>query len=153
MSTFMDLVRTLLDRALGTDPGRCNTRLYQDGVQVLMLAGPRSWLIERFVVEARRRARVPLDWHMHAGRAVVLALPGDEEKAIAALEWWLPALEEAARQEVARVKGTDEWAGELTVIARARPRPPRMDKLPPGAIAVDADGTIYVDESVLGGQA
>jgi len=113
----------------------------------MMLAGPRSWLIERFVVEARRRAKVPIDWHMAGGRAIILSLPGDEEKALDALDWWLPALEEAARQEKARATGRgDDWAGELCLVQRGGIRPPKPEDFPPGAIAWDPDGGFYMSE-------
>jgi hypothetical protein len=106
----------LLKKLLGvekTQPGRCVPKVWENGEQVLRLAGPRSWMIERYVKEAGKRAGVPLDWHFAGGRAVVLALRQDKEKACQALGELMPTFQEAAKQAVAR---GDENAYEVQIL-------------------------------------
>jgi hypothetical protein len=143
MKALIELARRLLEGTPGTTPPPCTAEVFRGGVQVMVLAGPRSWLIERYVVEARTRAGVPIDWHFCGGRAVVLALPGDVEKAVESLEWWLPAFEEAARE--AKKRG-DARAYEVQLLAWGGRRPPRPDQVPNGVIAFDADGGLYASE-------
>jgi len=91
--------------------------------------------------EATKRIR-----EMEGGSAVRIialtaqAMAGDEEKALAAIEYWIPALDEASWQSKARGDG----GYELSISGRGGSRPPRPDQVPPGTLAFDADGGVYL---------
>lgn len=128
-----DKVKRLLD-VKSEQPGKCNQAVFDKGTEVLRLAGPRSWLIERYVVAARKQAGVDLDWFFAGGRAIVLTMPGDEDKAVAALNDWMPAFEEAAK-----LRASEDGGYEVQIMGWGRPRPPKPNELPPNALGFDPD--------------
>jgi hypothetical protein len=133
----MPIDEMLLKKLLGVEkvqPGRCVPKVWKRGEQVLRLAGPRSWMIEGYVRAAAEKAGVPIDWHFAGGRAVVLALPEDKEKACRALGELMPTFQEAARQAVAR---GDAEAYEVQICHWGGARPPKPEEFPPGAIGWD----------------
>lgn len=133
----MPIDEKLLEELLGlkrVEPAPCSPEVWSRGEQVLRLAGPRMWMIEGYVRAAAKKAGVPIDWHFAGGRAVILALPEDKEKACKALEEILPTFQEAARQAVAR---GDEDAFEVQICHWGGVRPPKPEEFPPGAIAWD----------------
>lgn len=124
-------------------PAPCQKNLFKDGVEVLRLAGPRTWMIESYVAESSRRARVPIDWHFCGGIAIVLALEEDAERATESLVQLMPSFQEAARHPKARENG----GYELRVFGWGLPRPPRPDQLPPGAIGMDVNtGVVFMSD-------
>lgn len=133
----MPIDEKLLEELLGAEkvqPDECLPKVWKDGEQVLRLAGARSWMIEGYVRAAAKKAHVPIDWHFAGGRAVILALPEDKEKACQALRDLLPTFQEAARQAVAR---GDEDVYEVQILHWGGVRPPKPEDFPPGAIAWD----------------
>ena len=133
---LLELAKKLLVGKPGSQPGRCDEMVFSEGVQVLMLSGPRSWLIERYVVEARERAGVPIDWHFAGGRAVILAFPKDAEKALASLDWWMPAFQTAA---IRAKEELQDGGYEVQLLQRGGRRPPKPEEFPPGALTWDPD--------------
>ena len=82
-------------------PGRCEDEIYRTGALFCRLSGPRSWLVEAWVVEVRERAGARLDWHYAGGIANVYYL-GDAQalaRLVAAAAATKPAFEEAARKK------------------------------------------------------
>jgi hypothetical protein len=145
-------VQDLLD-TLSVQPGRCDSSVFQNGVQVVALAGPRAWMVERFVREVRRRATAKLvagfsrsalinrtaeklsalvglgaqvDWHYAGGIAIVLA-DSDRENLDAVFdvtEALMPSLREAAKRAVGRDGGY-----ALQIMRWGGRRPPKPDEL------------------------
>jgi len=71
----------------GPDPVPCRQDLFEHGdvVKVFGEVGG-SNRFERLVQMASRSAGVPIDWHFSGGRAVVLAMPCNFDKALEALK-------------------------------------------------------------------
>jgi hypothetical protein len=95
--------------------GVCDRDVYEHGEPVLIFAGPRSWLIERWVTLVRERAGVPVDWNFMGGWAVVRAVIRTADDAVAvgaAVADLLPSLREAAA--LAHTRG-DDGAYEITL--------------------------------------
>jgi hypothetical protein len=128
-----DLIEKLLS-AENEQPGSCAQEVFDKGVQILRFAGPRSWMIEGYVLAASEKAGVPIDWHFAGGRAVVLALLKDDEKAHAALKSLMVTFMEAAHRSVKR---GDENAYEVQVLSWGGQRPPKPEEFPEGAIGWD----------------
>lgn len=142
----MAIDEKLLKKLLGvekTQPRRCVPKVWDTGVQILRLAGPRSWMIEGYVKAAAKKAGVPLDWHWAGGRAVVLTMPGTKGKAMAALMELMPTFEEAAKQAAAR---GDESAYKVQILEWNGERPPKPEQFPPGAIAWDPALNMFMFE-------
>lgn len=116
------------------EPAPCAPEVWNEGEQVLRFAGPRMWMIEGYIRAASKKAGVPIDWHFAGGRAVVLALPKDKDKACQALRELMPTFQEAAKQAVAR---GDEDSYEVQVLDWNGLRPPKPQDFPPGAIGWD----------------
>lgn len=128
------LLKKLLEVKQPGQPDRCVQNVWEHGEQVLRLAGPDSWMIEGYIRAAAQKAGVPIDWHFAGGRAVVLVLPEDKEKARQALEELMPTFQEAARQAVAQ---GDARAYEVQILDWGGVRPPKPEEFPPGAIGWD----------------
>lgn len=97
-------------------PGRCSPDVWEHGTQVMVLAGPRSWVIERWVREVAKRSQLAVDWSFFGGRAVIQAVLKDnveQERLAYAIGDLLPTLQEATRR-------TCEW--ELQTDWSTRPR-------------------------------
>lgn len=115
-------------------PDSCAPDVWERGEQVLRLAGPRSWMIEGYVRAAAKKAFIPIDWFFAGGRAVVLALPEDKEKASKVLRDLMPTFEEAAYWAV--IRGDDD-AYPVQILDWGGVRPPKPEEFPPGAIGWD----------------
>jgi hypothetical protein len=76
-------------------PDRCTQDVYRNGKFLCILAGPRPWTIEAWVVAISDISGAKVDWNFMGGRAVVKYL-GDDEKVFAAAEATKVAFEEAA---------------------------------------------------------
>ncbi len=104
---FDELLIEALLSAEQRQPGECAQDVYERGEAIAWLAGPRSWMIERWVREVARIAEVPVDWNMSCGRALVSALleganANRREAVKEVFKLLLPALREAALRAKAR---------------------------------------------------
>ena len=52
--------------------GRCDPRIYANGICVAIIAGGSAKLIEQFVKQLAEESGQPCDWHYVGGRARVL---------------------------------------------------------------------------------
>lgn len=96
----MDVVEEVIEEILAVraeQPTRCNRKIFEEGVMVCLLAGPRMWHIEAFVKAVSKRAQIDIDWHFSGGVAQLLALPEHAPKAVEMLKVLMPALEKASK--------------------------------------------------------
>jgi hypothetical protein len=125
------LVERLLSVAQ-VQPGRCDHEVWERGEPVLVVAGPRSWMIEAWVLELAARSGARVDWSQYAGRAVVQAVIGDaaEREALGrTVEQLLPSL--AAAAERAHKRGSEH--GYPLQIVRTFGDPTLIDRTPRSA--------------------
>lgn len=99
-----DVVAELLS-AEQAIPERCNADIFANGEAIVLVVGPRSWMIERWVQCVAREADAAMDWNFAAGRAVVRALIDSDKKRARVrqtVERMIPALSTAATTAEAR---------------------------------------------------
>lgn len=78
---------------VNTQPeGRCDARIFEEGVPVMMIAQCPSTVIEAMVVRAREALKLKIDWHYSGGRGIVLVLGTEKEQALVRerLESYMP---------------------------------------------------------------
>lgn len=73
----------------------CPKKFFNEGTQLAILAGPRSWDIENWTIDVNEQLPkgTEVDWTFQGGRAFVLGV-GNIEKIRAVMEKLKPALEE-----------------------------------------------------------
>lgn len=96
----------------GPDPAPCNDELFKRGEVVTVFGDVGgSNRFERLIQMASKSAGVPIDWHFSGGRAVVLAMPKDFDKAHRAIKTIVePVLTGGAPEGCLKVK-EDEKEG------------------------------------------
>ncbi len=109
MSVDNSIIEYLL--AVGQDipDSKCDPKIWKQGQAVLILAGPRSWMIEAWVQKVSELSGLAMDWSYFGGRAVVRTLAA-VDAAVKALSNYLRELELAAKAAVQR---KDSGAYEL----------------------------------------
>jgi hypothetical protein len=58
----------------GEIPGSADPAVFDSGLTVALIAGPRSWAIEAWVQHIRSLTGARVDWHWVAGRAAIKTL-------------------------------------------------------------------------------
>lgn len=85
--------------AEGIQPSRLMTKKMEEkGIDIITIAGPRSWTIENWTIDLEEISGQQVDWNFVGGRAFVVAL-GDIDKVVVAVKQTFPALQAAYAAE------------------------------------------------------
>jgi hypothetical protein len=75
----------------------CNNEVFEKGEIALVLYGPRSFIVEVWVVHISRASNIKMDWNIASGRPHIRYL-GDGNVVMNTINKFLPALKEITRE-------------------------------------------------------